>query len=348
MSASRGAPPRARAIPTEILMRILIHGAESDQQMGARFLALNSSLRAALAPVVYARIELYTATAIARFAELVRTRPEAARAVRRLWIGPHSARSDLLTILSLPSVRDSPYLAEVREQTYVDTRIILRACRRLYDVALSGSLVASDVVQSYGTACQPRHVTSINAHSFISAFDAPMFRRVESLTVCDLNLSQSEAEAIRRMPALRTFHYTTPKDYGDSVRDVHVLRKVLTDDADLPLEDAIARMRLNTAPLAHLIVRATAERAEDIARALYNCTDSATRHAHISTESLPISFVHEWDALRDLLFHAQDEYARMAVDDDTGTDVDPGQPLVHLLHEWRARCSADITHAPSA
>ena len=155
-------------LPAEILQRIFVRAASLDQVTGVHLLQVNHAWRHTLEPMVYARVELRTAHAISTFCALVRARADLARAVRRLWIGPVHARSDLLTILALPTIGDSLYLATQRENVYNDTRIILRACRRLDDVALSGSLIATDVVHSYGTACQPTIITSINPHSFIS------------------------------------------------------------------------------------------------------------------------------------------------------------------------------------
>ena len=387
-------------LPAEILQRIFVRAASLDQVTGVHLLQVNHAWRHTLEPIVYARVELRTAHAISTFCTLVRARADLARAVRRLWIGPVHARSDLLTILALPTIGDSLYLATQREHVYNDTRIILRACRRLDDVALSGSLIATDVVHSYGTACQPTIITSINPHSFISGFDAPIFRRVHTLTVCDINLSFSEAMAIRRMPSLRTLCFTSPKDYGDPQIDANVLQKILVYDD--PLE-SLATLRLDDAAALHMMIRALPHRAKQVADALrasladnerandlnaqhtsdqeHNALHPDTilddedeevrqqllhqrlrqqplplqpRHqpcraaVHVDTRTLPSTFVDAWDALRDLVFNAQEDYSRMALEDDVGTWVDPSHALELLYEEWHNATPHTPTPPPSA
>lgn len=333
-------------LPYEIVRRILVYAVSLDQATGARLLVLSHAWHATLAPHVYTRVELRTAYAISTFCALVRTRPEYARTVRRLWIGPTHSRSDLLSILSLPMPGDSDYLSTQRTHVYSDTRIILRACRRLEDVALSGSLVAAEIVHSYGTACQPRIVTSINPHSFISGFDAPIFRRVHTLCVCDINLSFSEADAIRRMPALRSFTYMAPKDYGDLQQDVYALRKIV--QADDPLE-SLERLRLDDSAKLHMTIRSVSDRATQLASALATFLQGASPVA-LYTQPLPAHFADEWDALRDLVFHAQGDYSRMALEDDVGSWVDPSHALDVLYDEWRGAAQMPPTsaHAPLA
>ena len=154
-------PPASVVLPSDVVRRILVRAATLDASTGVRLLQLNRAWHAVLVPCVYARVELGTAHALATFRALVQAQPHKARAVRRLWIGPMHARSDLLPILSVPTPTDSPYLVSQRGHVYSDTRLVLRACRRVEDVALSGSLVSADVVHSYGTACQPGIITSI-------------------------------------------------------------------------------------------------------------------------------------------------------------------------------------------
>lgn len=330
--------PTLPTLPFEVVVRILKYLFQSDQGATGKLLSLNSGVQRALFPVVYARVELHTSTALARFAELVRERPEAARAVRSLWIGPSHARSDLLSILSAPLPGDSAYLESLREEVYTHTRFVLRACRRLKDVALSGSLVSAAVVHSYGTACQPVRVTSINPHSFVSGFDAPIFRKVQDLTVCDINLSFSEADAIRRLPALKCFEYTSPKDYGDVLRDITVLRKLLALD-DASLEDSLARLLLDAPSswLQRLHFRAVPQRAKKVVAALQEALENAPRGVDIAQAELAPEFVNEWDALRDLVFNAQGDYSRQALGDDVGSWVDPSHALEQLRAEWRQR-----------
>lgn len=316
------AAPVACGIPTELVQRILLYSIEWDQVAVQRVLCLSRAWHLALAPYVYTRVQLGSSEALARFAELVQRRPEAARAVRRLWIGPRHARSDLLALLSLPMPGDSDYVQQRREQVYVQTRFVLRACRRLDDVALSGSLVAADVVRSYGTACQPRRLTSINPHSFISGFDAPIFRRVHTLVLCDVNVSLSEARAIRQMPALQTLLLTTPKEYGDPAKDAAMVRWALTSDDPL---DRFARLGLDDRPPLRVCLRGPSARAQRMAESLAALLDDDVL-VQIDYDMLPPTFCDEWDALRDRLFHARD-------DDDEPRD--PSGALAFLEQEWR-------------
>ncbi|WFD03949.1 hypothetical protein MOBT1_002646 [Malassezia obtusa] len=335
--------PALPALPFEVVLGVLRHTLHQDPGMAARLLALNQRFRRALQPHVYTRVELATCGALAKFAQLVRVRPEAARAVRALWIGPSHTRSDLLTVLSAPLPGDSAYLDELRDEVYRNTRFVLRACRRLQDVALSGSLVSKAVVDSYGTACQPVRVTSVNPHSFISGFDAPIFQRVEVLTVCDINLSLTEADAIRRLPALRSFEYISPKDYGEVARDIRILEKLLAlDERELPLEDQLERLLLDVRPtcLQRLQYRAVASRAAQVVSALELAAQGTPRAIDIAYADLAPTFVEEWEALRDLVFNAQDEYSRAALGDDVGSWVDPSHALEQLRSEWRTRTAA--------
>ncbi|WFC95841.1 hypothetical protein MBRA1_002495 [Malassezia brasiliensis] len=339
-------------LPFEVLMGILHEAFLLDQGMAARLLALNSGIRKALHPIVYTRVELYTSSALGSFAQLVRAHPDVARTVRAVWIGPRTARSDLLSILSVPLPGDSAYLDQLREEVYANTRLVLRACRRLQDVALSGSLVSKAIVHSYGTACQPVRLTSVNPHSFICGFDAPIFRKVESLTICDINLSVTEAEAIRRLPALRTLQYTSPKDYGDTTRDVWVLRKLLAlDDDELSIEEHLERLMLDqpASRIAHLTYRAASERAALVVSSLEAARDniSPPRTLVLVPARLTPAFVDEWEALRDLVFNAQEEYSRTALGDDVGSWVDPSDALEMLRLEWRQR-STEVSAEPSA
>lgn len=331
---------RSLALPVEVLMAIFARVIDQDQRTGVRLLLLNTHLRQALIPLVYRRVELYTSCALAKFAQLLTEQAEPARHVRYLWIGPRDTRSDLLSALSLPTPGDSYLLEDMRRQVYTDTRFVLRACRRLTDVALSGSLVSTEVVNSYGTACQPVRLTSINPHSFISGFSAPIFRKVRELTVCDINLSQQEAEEIRKLSELRTLRLICPKDYGDMMRDVRILQHAVTRGA-VSLEESFAYLSMvsdlqNAAPLKPLElleIRTAERRAASLADAMRTPADGAP--LAVAHRALPPTFVDEWEALRDLLFNAE-EYSRAAFDDDVGGWLDPGHPLAELLHEWRA------------
>ncbi|WFD20995.1 hypothetical protein MCAP1_003250 [Malassezia caprae] len=325
--------PAVRGMPTELVQRVLLCSIEMDQVAVPRVLCLSRAWHQALAPYVYTRVQLGSSDTLARFAELVQRRPEAARAVRRLWIGPRHARSDLLALLSLPAPGDSDYVQQRREQVYVQTRAVLRACRRLDDVALSGSLVAADLVHSYGTACQPRRLTSINPHSFISGFDAPIFRRVHTLALCDVNLSVSEARAIRQMPALQTFYLTTPKDYGDPAKDAAMVRGAITSDDAL---DRFERLGLDDRLPLRVCLRGPSARAQRMAESLAAQLDDVL--VQIDYEALPPTFSDEWDALRDRLFHAVDEEEA----------CDPSEALAFLEQEWRVSIPMRSLWGPAA
>ena len=136
-------PPASVVLPSDVVRRILVRAATLDASTGVRLLQLNRAWHAVLVPCVYARVELGTAHALATFRALVQAQPHKARAVRRLWIGPMHARSDLLPILSVPTPTDSPYLVSQRGHVYSDTRLVLRACRRVDDVALTASFQPS-------------------------------------------------------------------------------------------------------------------------------------------------------------------------------------------------------------
>ncbi|WFD28605.1 hypothetical protein MNAN1_003618 [Malassezia nana] len=293
-------------MPTELVHRILLYCIELDQASVLMTVCLSRAWHRALVPFLYTRVQLGSSEALARFAEVVQRRPDMARAVRRLWIGPRHARSDLLDLLSLPQPSDTAYVQQRREQVYTHARLVLRACRRLEDVALSGSLVAADLVHSYGTACQPRRLTSINPHSFISGFDAPIFRRVHTLALCDVNLSLSEARAIRHMPALRTFLFTTPKEYGDPAKDAAIVYRAFVSDDVL---EQMGRLRVSDIPV-RVCLRGPYGRAERMAEHLAVLLGDAM--VQVDYDVLPPAFCGEWDALRDRLFHAVE-------DDDWGT-----------------------------
>lgn len=322
-------PPR---LPLEVVERILAFGVYQDPTCSARVLVLSTDLRVRLHQAVYGCVELHTSLGLERFAELVQTVPAVARSVRSLWIGPGTTRSDLVSILSAPMPGDSSYIERLRETVYAQTRTVLRKCRRLIDVALSGSLVSTVVVHSYGTACQPLHVTSINPHSFVGGYDAPIFRKVQTLAVIDINLSDTEAEAIQRMPSLRTLTYTAPKDYGDTARDARILSTLLGLRKDT-LAGAMERLALS-ASLSYVCYRTLPQRLEPTLRKLYDTMEhEGVRLVH---EPIPFAFVEEWDALRDLVFSAQGDYSRAALED-TGAWADPGHALAQVRREWRQR-----------
>lgn len=327
-SAAR-APPTSPVLPSELVHRILSYAVALDQRTAHRILQLSHRWRTAFEARAFVHVELTTSAALAHFASVVKARPALARYVRRLWIGPTHAASDLLALLALPMPGDDMYMAQQREIVYNDTRLVLRACRRLEDVALSGSLVAADIVQSYGTASQPRRVFSINVHSFVSRFDAPLFRKVEELRVCDIHLTPSEAQSIRRMPQLRHLVLTSPKEYGDAAQDIDILRQVLVHD---DLADAFAAWSLDRARL-RIGLRTSRARLELIPHGLAACLPPHVV-VDLYTEELPPGMADSWEALRDLVFRAYP-----AGTDNDEIDVDPSAPLQLLHREWQQSAS---------
>ncbi|WFD00253.1 hypothetical protein MYAM1_003001 [Malassezia yamatoensis] len=329
------------SLPFEVIIYVFQHSFARDQLLAARLLALNSKIHRALQPIVYTRVELATSTALTKFCELIKHRPEIARMVRALWIGPCTSRSDLLSILSAPLPGDSSYIEELREQVFTHTRFVLRSCRRLQDVALNGSLVSSNVVHSYGTACQPISLTSVNPHSFVSGFDAPIFRKVTSLVICDINLSITEADAIHRLPMLQDLYYTSPKDYGEIHRDIWIMKKVLGLEHKQEDSASLHTLSINTKPaqLQSFTYRSVEQKSARVVNALNQTV--AERECQLQSklraETLAPAFIEQWDALRDLVFNAQEEYSRAALDDDVGTWVDSGMALEQLRMEWRTR-----------
>ena len=332
-------PAAGAHVPAEVVYTVLAEVVRSDQRAGARMLSLSKMLHRRLEPLLYYQVELYESDSIAAFARTVRDRPETARMVRRLWISPRHARSDLIGLLSPEATNDSHYVVQTREQVFVDTRIILRSCRRLVDVALASLIVSSDAVHSYGTACQPLRLTSVNPHSFICGFGAPIFRRVIELNVFDLNLSNSEAEGIHKLRNLRSLQLVSPRDYGDIGRDARILRTILS--VGETLEDTVAQMSLDTPQLEQVVVRASSRRAQQIVDAVQPKTCVS-----LVAAGVPMEFIDDWDALRDLVFDAHEDYARGALDD-VGISADPGNVFAGILKEWRSY--APVTgHAPLA
>ncbi|EPQ26178.1 uncharacterized protein PFL1_06385 [Pseudozyma flocculosa PF-1] len=183
---------------------------------------------ARLAGGVYHTVLLCSVHAVERFAALVRSDRGVARRVQRLWIGPSSTTSDLITALSPPSHPESTYVTTLRDSAHAATRAVLRACRRVRDVALAGELVSLSVAHTYGSACQPRRLTSVNPHSFVGGFSADIFRRVTTLRIVDTNLADDEVDEIRTLCDLEWLIWSSPKDYGDISRDTNVLRRLLS------------------------------------------------------------------------------------------------------------------------
>ncbi|PWY98929.1 hypothetical protein BCV70DRAFT_201145 [Testicularia cyperi] len=220
----------ASSLPRELIGEILQFAAETsggNSRTKLHLLCLSKHYRDRLAPLVYSTVVLCSSSTIHAFAGLVRSNPKVARFVRRVWIGPDDSQSDLITALSPPAYNEAAYITEMREQIHFSTRIILRSCRKLQDVALAGELLSLHAAFTYGSACQPMQLTSINPHSFVGGFSAPIFRKVKILRIVDTNLAFEEADEIRTLSELEWLIWSAPKDYGDITRDTNVLRRLL-------------------------------------------------------------------------------------------------------------------------
>lgn len=223
----------ASSLPRELISSILEFAAQSSGRgMGSNrskvhLLCLSKDYHARLAPYLYSTVALSSSSAIHAFAALVKGNVRIARYVTRLWIGPDDSSSDLITALSPPVYNEAQYITDMRDEVHTSVRTILRACRKLYDVALAGELLSLYSAHTYGSACQPVRLTSVNPHSFVGGFSAPIFRKVKILRIIDTNLAFEEADEIRTLAELEWLIWTAPKDYGDITRDSNVLRRLL-------------------------------------------------------------------------------------------------------------------------
>ncbi|SNX86448.1 uncharacterized protein MEPE_05157 [Melanopsichium pennsylvanicum] len=219
----------ASSLPSELITCILEFAASTatDNLAKLNFLRLSKYYHDRLSPLVFSTVTLCSASTINAFAALVKGNTKIARHVCRLWIGPDSSSSDLITALSPPSYNEAAYITHMREHVHVSVRTILRACRKLKDVALAGELLSIHAAHTYGTACQPVRLTSVNPHSFVGGFSAPIFRKVRVLRIVDTNLAFEEADEIRTLAELEWLIWSAPKDYGDITRDSNVLRRLL-------------------------------------------------------------------------------------------------------------------------
>ncbi|SPO24191.1 uncharacterized protein UTRI_03459 [Ustilago trichophora] len=219
----------ASSLPSELITYILEFAASTATENTAKLhlLCVSKYYHERLSPLVFSTIALCSSSTIHSFAALVKSDAKLARYVRRLWVGPDSSDSDLITALSPPSYNEAGYITDMREHVHVSVRTILRCCRKLQDVALSGELLSLHAAHTYGTACQPVRLTSVNPHSFVGGFSAPIFRKVRVLRIVDTNLAFEEADEIRTLADLEWLIWSAPKDYGDITRDSNVLRRLL-------------------------------------------------------------------------------------------------------------------------
>ncbi|PWN48747.1 hypothetical protein IE53DRAFT_381093 [Violaceomyces palustris] len=247
----------ASSLPWEIILLVLRQLASLPSHLlpsrsKVSLLLINREVNRLLTPAVYHKVILTSSHSLMAFSQLIAqkspsqcstppilttntTTPttlqnrslEIARSVKRIWVGPDDSRSDLITALSPPTGGEATHITRMREKVQEDVRKILRSCRRLRDVSLSGQLLSLQVVETYGTACQPLKLTSVNPNSFVGGFSAPIFRKVRRLHIWDNNLAFEEVDQIRTLKELRKFIWTAPKDYGDSTRDLNVLRRLL-------------------------------------------------------------------------------------------------------------------------
>ena len=219
----------ASSLPRELITYILEFAASTATENIAklRLLCLSKYYHSRLSPLLFSTVALCSSSAIHAFAALVKLDPRLARYVRRLWVGPDSSSSDLITALSPPSYNEAGYITDMRERVHASVRTILRSCRKLQDLALAGELLSLHAAHTYGSACQPVRLTSINPHSFVGGFSAPIFRKVKVLRIVDTNLAFEEADEIRTLAELEWLIWSAPKDYGDITRDSNVLRRLL-------------------------------------------------------------------------------------------------------------------------
>ncbi len=169
----------ASSLPSELITSILEFAAATTTENPAklRLLCLSKYYHERLSPLLYGTIALCSSTTIHAFAALVKSDAKLARYVCRLWIGPESSSSDLISALSPPSYHEAAYITDMRERVHTSVRTILRSCRKLQDVALAGELLSLHAAHTYGSACQPVRLTSVNPHSFVGAFRLPSSAR---------------------------------------------------------------------------------------------------------------------------------------------------------------------------
>ncbi|CEH18452.1 hypothetical protein CBOM_04853 [Ceraceosorus bombacis] len=198
-----------------------------------------SSLTRLLKPIAYRHVTLTSLAALQSFHAAISSASASngpasrststnegslARKVRSLYIAPLSLSSDLWAALSpsaLPTMRTTA-------QTHSLVRQILRACRSLQHLALDGALLNKEAAASYGTSCKPRSLTSVNPHSYVGGFSAPIFSKCTTCHLIDGSLTHEEVREIRGMAGLRHFSWTSPREHNSALRDVDVMLRILT------------------------------------------------------------------------------------------------------------------------
>ena len=134
--------------------------------------------------------------------------------------------SDLLPALSPPDTVMSRSV-NLREKVYAFTKFILRACRKVDYLSLSGGLCTPDAAFSYGTACQPKRLMCVNPHSFVGAFSAPMFNKVKELHLVDTSLAVEDGDQISKMQNLRHFIWSSPKEHTDPAEETTRIHRLV-------------------------------------------------------------------------------------------------------------------------
>ncbi|KAE8229207.1 hypothetical protein CF326_g5828 [Tilletia indica] len=198
-------------LPYELLLIILGFAARcaDDSSRPLSFLLLNKRISQDLHPHIYRRITLSSYASLDSFSSLLLNQPHLRKHVKALWIGPRSLNSDLLRALAPDDVQlhheRSAWSLVLRR-----THNILRSCRNIQNLALSGKLISVDHAKSYGKACAPREVWGINPYSFVCAYTADILEKTEIFQLYDLTLAQEECSSIVQMRKLRHFIWTTP------------------------------------------------------------------------------------------------------------------------------------------
>ncbi len=214
-----------KALPYELFIEIFAIALQDQSNVG-KLMSLSKSLNEELATHAYAQVTLSSAESVERFYNLIRLKPDFGRKVKALWIGPTELHSDLLAALAPP---ESVMCRSVnlREQVYVYTKFILRTCRKVENLALSGGLCIPDAAFSYGTACQPKRLTCVNPHSFVGAFSAPIFNKVVELHLIDTSLAIEDGDQISKMQSLRHFIWSSPKEDSDPAQEAARIHRMV-------------------------------------------------------------------------------------------------------------------------
>ncbi|PWN43831.1 hypothetical protein IE81DRAFT_61035 [Ceraceosorus guamensis] len=244
----------AAVLPMELIEVVMEYLLDMPSTSKLTPLLVCSSLTRLLKPIVYRHVTLTNLAALQSFHAAISS-PSAsasnsaaprststsegslARKVRSLYIAPLSLSSDLWAALSpsaLPTMRTTA-------QAHSLVRQILRACRSLQHLALDGALLNKEAAASYGTSCKPRSLTSVNPHSYVGGFSAPIFSKCTTCHLIDGSLTHEEVREIRGMaevlrcalspfasPGLRHFSWTSPREHNSALRDVDVMLRILT------------------------------------------------------------------------------------------------------------------------